>query len=142
VSSVSRRRLGVFVHAEGAVVELLCCSPCPCGAQQPREGWRQGTNEQAHHGRSLDRLLFSSDVIRELLDDLNWQWAFCNERIAPAYVYIMRQAMWMLLLLGYWPIAWQVRVYTEGREPLAPFQESPIRGLFVLLSKCFPMLHD
>jgi hypothetical protein len=42
------------VHAEGAVVELPCCSPCPCGAQQPREGWRQGTNEQVQHGTLID----------------------------------------------------------------------------------------
>ncbi len=71
-------------HAEGAVVELPYCHSRPIGAQQPREGWRQGANEQAQHRRSLDRVQCSSDVIRELLDDLNWQWTFCNKRIAPA----------------------------------------------------------
>ena len=59
------------------------------------------------------------------------------------YVYVMQQAeMRIRLLLGYWPFAWQVRVYTEDGEPSAPFRESPIRGLFVLLSRCFPVLHD
>ncbi len=49
------------VHAEGAVIALPSCSPCPCGAQQPREGWQQSANEQVQHGSSLYCFLCSSD---------------------------------------------------------------------------------
>jgi hypothetical protein len=50
-----RRRPGDAhaVHAEGAVVDLPCCSPYPCGAQPPREGWRQGAHDTAQHGRVM-----------------------------------------------------------------------------------------
>jgi hypothetical protein len=50
-----------LVHAEGAVIDLPYCSTCPCGAQQPREGWQQSTDKQVQFGSSLDCFLCSSE---------------------------------------------------------------------------------
>jgi hypothetical protein len=79
------------VHAEGAVIALPSCSPCPCGAQQPREGWQQSANEQVQHGSSLYCFLCSSDrqrsetwhpIVSSGLE-IGWEWPAAGTAAEP-----------------------------------------------------------